>query len=87
VEFKARSWFLLRNYTTKVHQRPHLVRKIMVESALLATIGGVLGIGVAYAGTKLIISGVPDWCPNNYVPVEVTSSGPVLLFAHFYFVF
>ena len=58
-----------------------LVRKALVECVLLATIGGALGIGVAYAGTRLIlhlafqISG-----PNNYVPIDATPSWPVLLF-------
>src|SRR6201999_3503669 len=58
-----------------------LVRKALVECLLLAVIGGVLGIGVAYAGTRLIlhlafqISG-----PNNYVPIDATPSWPVLLF-------
>ncbi len=32
--------------------RGRLVRRVLVESMLLAMIGGVLGIGVAYAGTK-----------------------------------
>ena len=36
--------------------RGRLVRKVLAESMLLAIIGGVLGIGVAYAGTKLIVS-------------------------------
>lgn len=34
--------------------RIRLVRKALVESLLLAVIGGVLGIGVAYGGTRLI---------------------------------
>src|SRR6201986_4956236 len=48
-----------------------LVRKALVECLMLALIGGVLGIGVAYAGTRLILflafhlSGSP-----NYVPVS-----------------
>src|SRR5271163_2591295 len=33
--------------------RGRLVRKVLVESMLLAIVGGVLGIGVAYAGTRL----------------------------------
>src|SRR5262244_2190728 len=36
--------------------RGRLVRGVFLESILLAIIGGVLGIGVAYAGTKLIVS-------------------------------
>src|SRR6201996_7921400 len=61
---------------------PRLVRKALVECLLLAVIGGALGIGVAYAGTRLILflafhlSGSP-----NYVPVGAAPSLPVLLFA------
>ncbi len=35
--------------------RGRLVRKALVESVMLAMIGGALGIGVAYAGTRLIL--------------------------------
>src|SRR5262249_59763050 len=35
--------------------RGRLVRKALVESTLLAIIGGVLGIGIAYGGSKLIL--------------------------------
>jgi predicted permease len=58
-----------------------LVRKVLVESMLLAMIGGVLGIGIAYAGTKLIVSlAFRIGGPNNYVPLDATPSWPVLLF-------
>jgi putative ABC transport system permease protein len=61
--------------------RGRLVRKVLVESMLLATIGGVLGIGVAYAGTRLIISlAFRIGGPNNYIPLEAAPSWPVLLF-------
>jgi len=62
--------------------RARLVRKVLVESMLLSGLGGVLGIGVAYAGTKLIlylafrIGGA-----DNYVPIDAAPSWPVLLFA------
>src|SRR6478752_5965091 len=36
--------------------RGRLIRKVLVESMLLAMMGAVLGIGVAYAGTRLILS-------------------------------
>jgi len=36
--------------------RGRLIRKVLVESVLLAMTGAVLGIGVAYAGTRLILS-------------------------------
>src|ERR1700748_1914097 len=32
-----------------------LVRKALVESVLLSLIGGALGIGVAYAGSRLVL--------------------------------
>ena len=61
--------------------RGRLVRRVLVESLLLAVIGGIAGIGVAYAGTKLIISlAFQIGGPNNYVPLEATPSWPVLLF-------
>jgi len=59
--------------------RGRLVRKVLVESTLLAITGGALGIGVAYAGTRLILS-LAFRIPNNYIPVDATPSGPVLLF-------
>ena len=57
------------------------MRKVLFESILLAMIGGVLGIGVAYAGTRLILSlAFQIGGPNNYVPIEATPSWPILLF-------
>ncbi|MFN7929222.1 MAG: ABC transporter permease [Blastocatellia bacterium] len=62
--------------------RSRLVRKAMVVSTLLALIGGIFGIGVAYGGSKLILylafqsgSGAA-----RYIPVEASPSWPVLLF-------
>jgi putative ABC transport system permease protein len=61
--------------------RRRLVRKALVESVLLAVIGGTLGIAVAYAGTRLILYlAFQNGGPNNYVPVSATPSWPVLLF-------
>jgi predicted permease len=61
--------------------RARLVRKVLVESTLLALIGGVLGIGVAFAGTRLILSlAFRNGGPNNYIPIHATPSWPVLLF-------
>jgi putative ABC transport system permease protein len=59
--------------------RGRLVRKLLVESVMLAMIGGTLGIGVAYAGTSLILR-LAMGGPRNYVPVDATPSWPVLLF-------
>jgi putative ABC transport system permease protein len=62
--------------------RGRLVRRALVESTLLAVIGGLLGIGIAYAGSTLILylafhNGAG---PANYVPVDGSPSWPVLLF-------
>src|SRR6202041_1277038 len=62
--------------------RHRLVRKALVESVLLAVTGRVLGIAVAYAGTRLILYlAFEAGNPNNYVPVTASPSWPVLLFA------
>ncbi len=62
--------------------RGRLVRKALVESTLLAIVGGILGIGVAYGGSKLILylAFQNSAGPANYVPVDATPSWPVLLF-------
>jgi predicted permease len=61
--------------------RLRLMRRALVESILLAIIGGGLGIAVAYAGTRLILFlAFHTGGPNNYVPVSPAPSWPVLLF-------
>src|SRR6202042_1071124 len=62
--------------------RQRLVRKALVGSVMLALIGGGLGIGVAYAGTRLILYlAFQIGGPNNYVPIDATPSWLALLFA------
>src|SRR6202050_4826620 len=61
--------------------RGRLVRKVLLESLLLAVVGGVLGIGAAYAGTRLILRlAFQTGGPNSYVPIEAAPSWPILLF-------
>ena len=61
--------------------RGRLVRKVLFESMLLAVIGGLSGIGVAYAGTRVILYlAFQTGVRNNYVPIQATPSWPVLLF-------
>ena len=61
--------------------RGRLVRKVLVESMLLAGMGGVLGIGVAYGGTRLILHlAFQLGGRNNYVPIDAAPSWPILLF-------
>jgi predicted permease len=62
--------------------RQRLVRKALVECVTLAVIGGALGIGVAYAGTRLILYlAFEIGGGETYVPIHATPSLPVLLFA------
>ncbi|HET9742942.1 MAG TPA: ABC transporter permease [Terriglobales bacterium] len=61
--------------------RGRVVRKSLVECLLLAGFGGVLGIAVAYAGTRLILHlAFANGGPDNYVPISASPSLPVLLF-------
>lgn len=60
--------------------RGRLVGKALVESMLLGVIGGTAGLGVAYAGTSLILH-LAFSGPNSYVPIDAAPSLPVLLFA------
>jgi putative ABC transport system permease protein len=61
--------------------RGHLVRKALVESVMLGVVGGLLGIGVAFAATKLILHlAFAASSAQSYVPVHATPSWPVLLF-------
>src|SRR5208283_3965075 len=59
--------------------RSRLVRRMLTESVLLACLGGLAGLGVAYAGTRTILSLA---FPNSpHVPIEASPSLPVLGFA------
>jgi predicted permease len=58
--------------------RLQLVRSRLVESALLAWMGGAMGTGLAFAGVRLLLALVP---PNVPRLDEVHVSLPVLLFA------
>ena len=61
--------------------RLRLMRRALVESVLLAVIGGAFGIAVAYGGTRLILYlAFQIGGSNNYVPVSPEPSLPVLLF-------
>jgi predicted permease len=59
--------------------RQRLVRQMLTESVLLAFLGGLAGLAVAYAGTRTILTlAFPD-SPN--LPIAASPSLPVLGFA------
>jgi predicted permease len=61
--------------------RGRLIRKSLVECVLLSTVGGILGIAVAYGGTRLILHlAFQTGGPNNFVPISASPSLPVLFF-------
>jgi len=58
--------------------RGRLVQYVLTESVLLSLLGGLLGVGLAYAGTRALVSMAPVSIPRLY---EVGIHGLVLLFA------
>ena len=61
--------------------RGRLVRRVLVESTVLGVAGGIMGIAVAYAGTRLIVYlAFQIGGANHYVPIDAVPSWPVLLF-------
>ncbi|HEV3042048.1 MAG TPA: ABC transporter permease [Candidatus Angelobacter sp.] len=55
-----------------------LIRQAMTESVVLSIMGGIMGIAIAYAGTRMILSLA---FRSNYVPISATPSLPVFAFA------
>jgi putative ABC transport system permease protein len=58
--------------------RATLVRQALNESVVLAMMGGLAGIAIAFAGSKMILRLAFG---NDYVPIQATPSLPVLAFA------
>jgi predicted permease len=59
--------------------RRRVMRQIFTESVLLSCIGGLVGLGVAYAGSRVILSlAFPD---AHNMPIDASPSLPVLGFA------
>ena len=58
--------------------RSTLVRQALTESVVLAIMGGIAGIAIAFAGTRVILRLA---FANQYVPIQASPSLPVLAFA------
>jgi predicted permease len=59
-----------------------LVRQPLIESILLSLFGGAVGLGIAFAGTRLILHFAFPSSPGLAgVPISASPSMPVLLFA------
>ncbi len=58
--------------------RGTLISQALTESVVLAMMGGVAGIAMAFAGTSMILRLAFG---NDYVPIHATPSLPVLAFA------
>jgi len=58
--------------------RGRVIRQLLVESVLLASVGGALGVGLAYVVLGAFVAGWPDLLPRME---EITLSAPVLLFS------
>ena len=62
--------------------RLRLVRKALVESVLLAVMGGASGVGVAWLGARLILHlAYARSAQSIWIPVHASPSLPALLFA------
>ena len=59
-----------------------IVRQPLTESILLSLLGGAAGLGIAFAGTRLILRfAFPSFPGLAGVPIDASPSVPVLLFA------
>ncbi len=59
--------------------RRRLIRQMLTESILLACLGGLAGLFVAYAGTRTILAlAFPD---SPHIPIQASPSLPILGFA------
>lgn len=59
-----------------------LIRQALTESVVLSLLGGAAGLGIAYAGTRLIVRlAFSTHAGYASVPISASPSTPVLLFA------
>jgi predicted permease len=60
----ARRQIELRIRTALGATRPRLVRQLLTESLVLAGVGSIAGVGLAYAATRVIVSAAPPETPG-----------------------
>jgi len=60
-------------------RRARLVRQLLTESVLLSIFGGLVGLVLAYAGTRSIIA--IAFRGSEFIPIDPHPSTPVLLFS------
>jgi len=58
--------------------RSRLVRQALTESVVLAVLGGIAGLAVAYEGARLLVHMVAG---KSYLPIDAAPSLPILGFA------
>ncbi len=58
--------------------RGRLFRQFVTESLLLAGCGGILGVGLAWAGVRVLVAMAPAWLPRLHA---IALDGRVLLFS------
>jgi predicted permease len=60
-------------------QRSHIIRQLLTESVLLAALGGIVGLAVAYAGAKMLLAMAFPGAQN--IPINAAPSPLVIGFA------
>ena len=60
-------------------QRSHIIRQLLTESVLLAGLGGIVGLAVAYAGARMLLAMAFPGAQN--IPINVAPSPLVIGFA------